>query len=421
MLSCHNKARSDHKTTGHKRFTATLACLATVITAGATVSATTAEAALKKPKLEVEIHYLRMMPKPKPVLSNLMPPAKNSGQAGAELAIQDSNTTGRFTGQHYQLNSQRFTSEADFMTAAAQAIQTDALVLIDAPSDLLSKADGMAKANGALLFNVGNSDDQLRTSQCLNNTLHTYPSRAMTTDALAQWLATRRFSRWLLIEGSDEGDKAYANALKRSAKRFGSKIVMQKEWSFDTDLRRTAQKELPLFTQGEEYDVVLVADEAGDFGHYVPYNTWLPRPVAGTQGLTATAWNKVVEQWGAAQLQSRFEKLQKRHMNDKDYAAWAAVRSISEAILQNKKQKGEQHLAQPMKQFLVGEKFHLAAFKGHKLTYRNWNGQLRQPIPLVQPTSLVSQSPQAGYLHPVTALDTLGFDQQESQCQLNKF
>ncbi|MBB1486821.1 ABC transporter substrate-binding protein [Oceanospirillum sediminis] len=379
-----------------------------------------ADAAKKKTGLDVQIHYLRMMPKVRPVLSNLEPAPKNSGLAGAELGIKDSNTTGRFTGQHYMLNSQYFESEEAFMAEADRLMQKNALVLIDAPSGLLAQTDKLAAERGALIFNTGNSDDQLRTSLCLNNTFHTYPSRAMHTDALAQWLATRRFSRWMLIEGPAEEDKAYASALKRSAKRFGSEIVLKKEWTFDSDLRRTAQKELPLFTQGDEYDVVLVADEAGDFGHYVPYNTWLPRPVAGTQGLTPKAWHKVVEQWGAAQLQSRFEKLHDRHMNDKDYAAWAAIRSISEAILQNKEQKGIQHHAEPMKHFLLSEKFHLAAFKGHKLTYRQWNGQLRQPMPLVQPRSLVSQSPQAGYLHPKTELDTLGFDQQESQCRINQ-
>ncbi len=46
---------------------------------------------------------------------------------------------------------------------------------------------------------------------------------------------------------------------------------------------------MPLFTQTAEYDVVLVADERGDFGEYLPYQTWYPRPVAGTQGLTPTA------------------------------------------------------------------------------------------------------------------------------------
>ncbi|OPX55544.1 ABC transporter, substrate binding protein, PQQ-dependent alcohol dehydrogenase system [Oceanospirillum multiglobuliferum] len=371
--------------------------------------------AAKKAPLEIPIYYFRFVPEAKPLLSNLTPPPKNSGQAGAELAIQDSNTTGRFTGQHYQLTSQQFTDIAALEQSLNEQIKTNSLVLLDAPISVLKTANQFAQQRNALIFNVGNADDELRTKTCLNNTLHTYPSRAMLTDALAQWLAVRRFNRWFLVEGQTAEDQAYSTALHRSAKRFGSKIVAQKQWTFATDLRRTAQSELPLFTQGPEYDVVMVADEAGDFGHFLPYNTWLPRPVVGTQGLSATAWSGVVEQWGAAQLQSRFNKLHQRKMNDRDYAAWVAVRAIAEAVTQ-----GKQTQATGLKTYLLDEQFHLAAFKGHKLTFRAWNGQLRQPIPLVQPESLVSQSPQAGYLHPVTELDTLGFDRTESQCQLTQ-
>lgn len=380
-------------------------------------SASSLPAIAAKKVTEIPLHYLRLVPEARPVLSNILPPPEDLGEAGAELAIADSNTTGRFLGQHYTLNSQRFDEADALLKAAESVIQKDALVLVDVPTSLMATLDKQAREKGALLFNIANPDDALRTSQCLNNTFHTYPSRSMLTDALAQWLAGRRFSQWFLIAGPTEGDQAYLAALKRSAKRFGGKIVDEKSWSFDTDLRRTAQKELPLFTQAEDYDVVLVADEEGDFGHYVPYNTWLPRPVAGTQGLTPVAWHRVVEQWGAAQLQSRFIRQQERNMQSEDYAAWAAVRSVAEAVTQNRKDP-KAYEASHIQQFLLSDKFHLAAFKGHKLTYRDWNGQLRQPIPLVQPRSLVSQSPQAGFLHPVTELDTLGFDRQESQCEM---
>ncbi len=380
-------------------------------------SASSLPAIAAKKVTEIPLHYLRLVPEARPVLSNILPPPEDLGEAGGELAIADSNTTGRFLGQHYTLNSQRFDEADALLKAAESVIQKDALVLVDVPTSLMATLDKQAREKGALLFNIANPDDALRTSQCLNNTFHTYPSRSMLTDALAQWLAGRRFSQWFLIAGPTDGDQAYLAALKRSAKRFGGKIVDEKSWSFDTDLRRTAQRELPLFTQAEDYDVVLVADEEGDFGHYVPYNTWLPRPVAGTQGLTPVAWHRVVEQWGAAQLQSRFIRQQERNMQSEDYAAWAAVRSVAEAVTQNRKDP-KAYEASHIQQFLLSDKFHLAAFKGHKLTYRDWNGQLRQPIPLVQPRSLVSQSPQAGFLHPVTELDTLGFDRQESQCEM---
>ena len=60
----------------------------------------------------------------------------------------------------------------------------------------------------------------------------------------------------------------------------------------------------------------------------------------------------------------------------------------------------------------------LDGFKGYKLGFRPWDGQLRQPIPLVQPRALVSTSPQEGFLHPASELDSLGLDAPESQCRL---
>ena len=233
----------------------------------------------------------------------------------------------------------------------------------------------------------------------------------MLTDALAQWLKARRLSGVLLITGAYPEDKAYSDAFKRAAKRFGIKVIAEKQWSFDSDLRRTAQREMPLFTQTKEYDVVVVADERGDFGEYVQYNTWYPRPVVGTQGLKPVAWHRVVEQWGAAQLQSRFDKLSGRWMTSEDYAAWAAVRSVAEAVTRTTSNE-----LKTVNDYIRSSDFELAGFKGRKLNYREWNGQLRQPIPLVHPRSLVSQSPQDGFLHPKNELDTLGFDKAETRC-----
>ena len=234
----------------------------------------------------------------------------------------------------------------------------------------------------------------------------------MLADSLAQWLKVRRLDDWLLLKGQRPADEAFASAMKRSAKRFGMNIVEEKAYTFDTDLRRSAQTEMPPFTRSDDYDVVVVADESGDFGEYVPYNTWLPRPVVGTQGLTPVAWHRVVESWGAAQLQNRFDEQAGRWMNSEDYAAWAAVRAIGEAVT-----KGASPGPKAMQQLLLSDDFELAAYRGRPLTFRSWNRQLRQPIPLVHPRALVSQSPQEGFLHQVNELDTLGFDAPESQCK----
>ncbi|NVK42496.1 MAG: ABC transporter substrate-binding protein [Oceanospirillaceae bacterium] len=361
--------------------------------------------------LSVEVGYLSYRPPTPPALSNILPEARDTGLRGAELGIADSNTTGRFLNQRYQLQNLRG-EDPEALVQQAEALKRSGvrLFVADLPAPQL-RALSQRLGPDTLIFNAGSADDALRREQCLANVLHTLPSRAMLSDALAQWLAARQWRDWLLIVGDQPEDRAFADALHRSAGRFGGRIVDEKAWSFDTDLRRTAQKEMPLFTQGSDYDVVLVADERGDFGEYVLYNSWFPRPVAGTQGLTPVAWHRVVEQWGAAQLQSRFETLAGRWMDSRDYAAWAAVRSIAEAVTQLGSADPE-----PVRDFLLSDRFQLAAFKGRKLSYRPWSGQLRQPIPLVHPRALVSQSPQEGILHPNTDLDSLGFDAPESQC-----
>ena len=67
--------------------------------------------------------------------------------------------------------------------------------------------------------------------------------------------------------------------------------------------------------------MLVIADENDYFGEYFPYQTELPRPVAGTQGLMATAWHRAHESWGAVQLQRRFEDQAERWMTEYDFAA----------------------------------------------------------------------------------------------------
>lgn len=365
-------------------------------------------------ELAVQIGYLGYRPDPGPLLSNVIPEPADAGQRGAELAIADSNTTGRFLKHSYQLQALNSDTPEQLLEGAhklhAEGLR---LFVVNAPADSLRQ---LAEAlPDSLLINAGSAADELRSSSCLTNVLHTLPSRSMLADALGQFLSVRRWNRWLLITGPTAEDQAYAEALRRAAKRFGHKIIEEKAWSFDNDQRRSAQAEMPLFTQAREYDVVVVADERGDFGEYVPYHTWLPRPVVGTQGLTPTGWHKTVETYGAAQLQKRFEAHANRWMNDRDFAAWMGVRSLAAAVT-----KLGATDPQAIRQLSLSEELPLDGFKGRKLTFRHWNGQLRQPIPLVHPRGLVSNSPQEGFLHPSSELDTLGFDAPESSCRLNE-
>ena len=366
--------------------------------------------------LPVNIAYVKQTGLTSSASLALFKTPENNGVAGALLGTDDSNTTGRFLKHRYALTVLE-DANGEALTGKVQAWlkANSGPLILDVPDSTLQAILALPGADAGLMLNATNKSDSWRLNQCRAGLLHTSPSYAMLGDALGQFLMAKRWREWFLVSGSGEGDKAMAQAFERASKRFGTKITGHKTWTFDTDLRRTSQQEVPVLTQGEDYDVVLVADTQNLFGFYLPYNTWLPRPVAGTHGLKAASWHRSIEQWGAIQLQNRFFEANQRPMNDDDFNAWLAVRAVAEAVTRTKSNNSA-----TLYQYLMSDKFELAAFKGRKLTFRQWNGQLRQPIPLVQPESLVSQSPQEGFLHPVTDLDTLGYDKPEVRCSMVK-
>jgi ABC transporter substrate binding protein (PQQ-dependent alcohol dehydrogenase system) len=124
------------------------------------------------------------------------------------------------------------------------------------------------------------------------------------------------------------------------------------------------------------------------------------------------SWHPALEQWGATQFQNRFRRLAGRSMRPLDYDVWVAVRSVGEAATRTGSASPKVLIA-----YLKSPDFDLAAFKGRKLTYRNWNGQLRQPILVATPKLPVTVSPQPGFLHQFSELDTLGIDKPETACK----
>ncbi|MGI9521468.1 MAG: ABC transporter substrate-binding protein [Hyphomicrobiaceae bacterium] len=365
-------------------------------------------------EVSIDILYLEHQVERPPTLSNLTAPPRDQGIQGANLAVRDNSTTGRFLKHTYNFRSVIVRPHKDFVARALEAIdgRPKTYLVVNAPaSSLLALADHPRMAD-RLIFNAGAPDNRLRDKDCRANVLHTSPSRAMLADALVQFLVKKRWIRVFLVVGTRSGDVALGNAFRTAIKKFRATIVADKTWPFDADLRRSAGAEIPVFTQGFSYDVLIVADETDDFGRYISYNTWSPRPIAGSHGLRPTAWDRVVEQWGAAQLQRRFRRQTKRAMNARDYATWAAVRVIGEAVTRTNSSD-----IKTVSAYIRSDKFKLAAFKGRPISFRSWNGQLRQPIPLVAPGAVVASAPIEGFLHQRTELDSLGLDQSESQCE----
>jgi ABC transporter substrate binding protein (PQQ-dependent alcohol dehydrogenase system) len=403
----------------------TLAALIGLFLVSVNVAAVAQEAAPQpkpartaKPVTEIKIGYLRAY-EPTLALSVLDVPPKDLGIAGATVAMADNNTTGSFMGQKFTLEVTDVEFEADVVPIFDEMLaQGEKYVLTDlSEKQLLSIAD-KARDAGVLLFNVGNTDDSLREENCRINVFHTAPTRSMLADGLAQYLIWKQWPKWVLISGSHEKDKLFAAALKRAAERFGGQIVAEKEFKDTGTSKQTdsgvvqIQKQMPVFTQDlPDHDVLLVADESEVFGSYLPFRTWVPRPVAGTAGMIPSSWHPASEQWGGAQIQNRFEKATGRRMMSKDMNAWTAGRIIGEAATRT---QGDD--STKIEEFIRSDKFSVAAFRGQKVTFRKWNWQLRQPVFLGDGRGVITTSPQEGFLHQISELDTLGVDQPETKC-----
>jgi ABC transporter substrate binding protein (PQQ-dependent alcohol dehydrogenase system) len=386
---------------------------------GATLLSMVATHALAADPLEVGIGYLRHAGV-KETLSLVQQPAENNGIAGAKLAIEDNNTTGKFLNQHFTLDETELKKDDDVVKAATALAEHDGFIILDLPADEVLKVADALRDRGTVLLDAGSIDDRLREQDCRANVVHVAPTRTMLADALGQYLVWKQWKRWLLVVGSHDNDKLYADALRRTATRFGAKIVEERTFQDTGGARRTdsgvtlIQRQMPVFTQqAPAYDVLVAADESEVFASYLPYRTWDPRPVAGSAGLVATSWDAAHDQWGAVQIQNRFVKLNSRHMTALDMQAWTATRIVGEAVSRTNSADAKTVFA-----FIKGKDFSVAAFKGQRLTLRDWNLQLRQPILLSDGRMVVSVSPQEGFLHQVSELDTLGVDRPETKCKL---
>ncbi|QXX75948.1 ABC transporter substrate-binding protein [Methylovirgula sp. HY1] len=372
------------------------------------------------PPLSVKVGFLRQQHS-RDTISILDIPAPDDGFAGAALAALDDNTTGKFLNQTYSIEDVALKFGEDPVAALKTMVSHGVtLVLADLSApDLLKIADA-EHGKDVLIFNISAPDDALRQQECRRNIIHVAPSSSMLSDGLAQYLIWKQWPRWFLIKGSHPADALLAKAFEHSAKKFGAIIVGEKTYvdtgggrRSDTGMVQT-QKLMPLVTQNlPAYDVLITADESQVFAGYLPYRTWKPSLVAGSAGLVPTSWASSMDQWGATQLQNRFMALAHRAMNKRDYNAWVAMRMIGDVVSHTNSNDPK-----AVHDYILSPKLRLGAFKGVGLTVRPWDQQLRQPILLSDGRTIVSASPQPGFLHQTDVLDTLGFDRPETKCTL---
>ncbi len=353
-------------------------------------------------------------------LSLIDPILDDNGIQGARLGHKNNVGTARILGHNYELEEVVVPGDGDVVSEARRLLaRGQRFFVADLESDDLIQISSLPSAKDAIIVNIRSSADRLRNEVCRGNLFHVPPSTAMRADALAQYFAWKRWQRLLLLKGTAKGDEKFAAAMRRAAKRFGLQIVEERENKFRAGHRRAEdghqqiQDRIPRLTQNApDHDVIVVADTQETFGEYLLFRSSLPRAVAGTHGLVPVAWHAAFEQYGGMQMQSRFQKLAGRKMTERDYFAWLGVRIFGEALMRSGSADPKS-----IRDYLLSDKFVVAAFKGRGLTFRKWNQQLRQPVLLMAARSLISISPQPGFLHPHHLTDTLGYDEPESGCR----
>ena len=331
------------------------------------------------------------------------------------LALKDSKLELDAAGATLQVDTVKVASAAAAKAAAAKAEAGGAAaVLADLPADwLLAAADG----SRLTVLNLGDAADRLREADCRPRLLHLLPSERMRADALAQTLAARRWAQVLLLVGPGADDQARGASARAAIKRYGLKLVGDKPFKLSADPR---ERDLanPLLLTGvagsAAYDVVWVVDADGEFARSLPYRTALPRPVVGDAGLVALAWAPSFERFGAPQVSRRFAKAAGRPMGGQDWVAWLAGKALVGAAAAAAATAPKGQTAAFQKALTEGE---LDGSKGVAMSFRPWDGQLRQPLLLGDGQSVVAMAPVDGILHPSNALDTLGADAPEKRCK----
>lgn len=284
-------------------------------------------------------------------------------------------------------------------------------ILVDLPAADLAELANSERDRDVVLFNISAYDTALRDTQCQPNLFHTLPSHAMLSDALGQYLISKKWREVLLLEGPLAEDKLLSASFSASAKRYGLKITEKRPFVLSNDPRERDKNNVALITNGS-HDVIYIADSQGEFARSTPYQTLGPDLVVGSEGMTASAWHWAWDRHGAPQLEKRFEKKNKRPMSNTDWAAWMAVKAIAGAI-----QSTRSTDLKTITAHLTSSENLLDTFKGYASSFRPWNNQLRQPILLTTHNWVVERAPIKGFLHQTNNLDTLGIDERNTQCK----
>jgi ABC transporter substrate binding protein (PQQ-dependent alcohol dehydrogenase system) len=234
----------------------------------------------------------------------------------------------------------------------------------------------------------------------------------MLTDSIAQYLIKKKWNKILMLTGPLDEDKILSNSFKQSSKKFGVKIIKENFFVNSNDPRVRDKNSLAFLTKGKKYNTVFVSDIDGEFALSIPNATMTPALVTGSSGLVAKAWHWSYLRHGAPQLNGRFERLNNRRMESKDWSAWVAIKTLVEAVLRVQSTNNDEII-----EYITSDKLNLDGSKGISLSYKKKSNQLRQTILLTTSDNWVTiKAPLDDFQNNNNRLDTLGISPKDITC-----
>lgn len=317
---------------------------------------------------------------------------------GALLAWDDVETWARSTGAHLEL----FQASAPSPEAARRAAER--LVLVEGVQVLIGGLGAgqaavladVAQRHDVLFVNVGSSDLLVR-STCDPRTFHVEASAGMYLDAMVARSAAAGDRSWFLVHLDDEEGWARAERMRSAVDRHGrggslvgtsavpenhplyrDQLIAAREAGADAlVLALGAVDQIAFLAQQSSLDAALPV---------IPY----PDPLTQAREYMAAAvrlagdtaivervalWEATLQEDGADDLNERFASRYANPMDPYGWAAYAAVVIVYQAHL-------ETGSADPatLAAYLRAPETTFDLHKGMPLSFRSWDGQLRQPL-----------------------------------------
>lgn len=388
-----------------------------VLTLGIALSLVlTISASAQDPGKEARIVYIGEKDdpfyQPQPVYTGLSLRDRNRPLEAVEIAVRSARVLSRALGLKFSFDVVLVEPGAKASEEVLRAADAGTIgILVDLPKESLQEVLN-SDATAGLLFNIRHMESRWRSTDCALNLLHTIPSHAMLADALAQHLRQKGWDRVLLLRGASPEDIAEAESVRSAIRKFGLHLADDRLFELTNDPRRRDQNNIALLTGDARHDVIWLVDNDGEYGRFVPYDTYSPRPVVGSEGLSPTAWHWTYERHGAPQLNQRFRRKTDRNMTSLDWAGWVAARALIESVSRVGSADPE-----AVRDYILSDALSLDLYKGVTGSFRGWNGQLRQPLLLATHNAVIGVAPYSAFEHQTDILDTLGIDAGETTCE----